>query len=121
MAKREHIDGPCPVGRALEVFGGKWKSQILYCLNTNGKHRFSELQKLIPKVSQKMLTQQLRELESDGLVSRRNFEEATPKVEYSRTKLSLTVIPIFEAITKWEEKHMDEVNDARTKNEKKSQ
>jgi DNA-binding HxlR family transcriptional regulator len=76
MAKRTQYDGPCPIERVINVFGGKWKPAVLYNLELHGTLRFGELRKLIPEVTQRMLTQQLRELERDGLVKREQFTES---------------------------------------------
>src|SRR5262245_11486398 len=72
----------CPVEAAIEVIGGKWKPLILWWLN-QGTHRFAELRRLIPGITEKMLTQQLRELEADGIVHRQVYATVPPKVEYS--------------------------------------
>ena len=75
-------DNECPVVIAITVIGGKWKIPILYNLREKTL-RFGELKKTLPQVTQKMLTQQLRELEKDGLISRKVYAEVPPKVEYS--------------------------------------
>ncbi len=76
----------CGIGPAFEVIGGKWKAVILWELNSHIR-RFGELKRLIPGVSEKMLIQQLRELEQDGLITRKMFNEIPPRVEYSTTPL----------------------------------
>ena len=115
MAKRKQYDGPCPIERVITVFGGKWKSAILYHLQHDGTLRFSVLRKRIPEVSQRMLTQQLRELERDGLVLREQFPEIPVRVEYSATALANSLIPIGKAIEKWGMENMDAVFKARKK------
>ena len=82
----------CTVAVTLEVIGGKWKSLILWHLSFKTL-RFSQLQRRLAKVTQKMLTQQLRELEADGLVHREVFAEVPPRVEYSLTELGRSVVP----------------------------
>lgn len=92
------------VKTTLDVIGGKWKPLIMYLLSQK-THRFSHLQKGIGGVTQKMLTQQLRELESDGLVERRVYPQVPPKVEYSLTSYGRTLLPIFKSMNEWGEKH----------------
>jgi len=95
---------PCPVTTTLSVIGGKWKPIILYTLYEDTK-RFSQIKKLIPAISQKMLTQQLRELEADDIISRKVYPVVPPKVEYSMTDHGRTLIPILDAMVAWGEKH----------------
>jgi DNA-binding HxlR family transcriptional regulator len=95
---------PCPVTTTLSVIGGKWKPIILYTIYRETK-RFSEIKKLIPTISQKMLTQQLRELEADDIILRRVFPVVPPRVEYSLTDYGRTLMPILDAMVAWGEKH----------------
>lgn len=90
----------CTVAVTLEVIGGKWKSLILWHLKSKTL-RFSQLQRRLDKVTQKMLTQQLRDLERDGLVHRQVYAEVPPRVEYSLTDLGRSVIPILDLMCKW--------------------
>lgn len=90
----------CSIALALSIIGGKWKPLILWHLK-NKTLRFSELKRTLAPVTQKMLTQQLRELESDGLVHRHIYTQIPPKVEYSLTEEGRTVLPILEMISKW--------------------
>ncbi|RMG67788.1 MAG: transcriptional regulator [Nitrospirae bacterium] len=94
----------CPVETTLKVIGGRWKVVIIYHL-MEGKKRFSELRRLIPDVTQKMLTQQLRELERDGIVHRKVYPQVPPKVEYSLTPLGKSLKPILEAMHNWGERY----------------
>ena len=93
----------CPMTSVMNVIGGKWKVIILYHLR-DSTLRFGELRKRIPKITQKMLTQQLRELESDGLVSRKVFPEVPPRVEYKSTALSDELRPIIDMLCEWGQK-----------------
>jgi DNA-binding HxlR family transcriptional regulator len=95
---------PCPVTTTLSVIGGKWKPIILHALGKETK-RFGEIRKLIPIISQKMLTQQLRELEADGIIKRKVYPVVPPKVEYSLTAYGRTLEPILEAMKAWGEQH----------------
>lgn len=90
----------CPVEATLELIGGKWKGIILFHL-LEGKLRFSELKRLIPCVTQRMLTKQLRELEADGLVTRTIHAEVPPRVEYEMTKEGRTLKAILHSLKKW--------------------
>ncbi len=78
-------------GAVIAVFATKWKPVLLFHLFDNGTLRHGELRRLLPDISQRILTQQLRELERDGLVTREQFQVVPPKVEYSATKLAWTV------------------------------
>lgn len=90
----------CPVRTTLDVIGGKWKVLILYHLDRETR-RFNELQRLLDGVTQRMLTLQLRELEADGIVSRKVYPQVPPKVEYSLTEFGLTLMPVIEAMHRW--------------------
>lgn len=92
----------CPVEAAVEVIGGKWKGLILYQLRDSAK-RFNELKRLIPGITQRMLTKQLKELETDKIVSRVVFPEVPVKVEYSLTQFGETLTPSLEALQAWGE------------------
>lgn len=90
----------CPVTATLDIIGGKWKVLILYHLNIQTR-RFNELQRLMPAITQRMLTLQLRELESDGIVHREVYPQVPPKVEYSLTEFGLTLMPVIETMHRW--------------------
>ncbi len=92
----------------LEVIGGKWKSLILYHL-AGGIKRFNELRRLIPNVSHKVLTQQLRELERDGLVLRHDYREVPPRVEYELSEYGSGLIGVLDFFCYWGEAHLDRV------------
>ena len=92
----------CPVAIALNVVGGKWKPLILYHL-LQEKKRFGELRRLLPEVTQRILTLQLRELERDGVVNRTVYAEVTPKVEYSLTEFGKSLEPILLQMANWGE------------------
>ncbi|NOX27223.1 MAG: helix-turn-helix transcriptional regulator [Gammaproteobacteria bacterium] len=92
--------GDCPVNTAVNVIGGKWKVIILYHLRGQTL-RFGELKRSIPKITQKMLTQQLRELEKDKLVERHVYAEVPPKVEYTSTDLAEKLNPALDLLCVW--------------------
>lgn len=104
MSKVENPREKCPVEVALEVIDGKWKILILWYLRSE-KKRFNELQKLIFGITQKMLVQKLRELESDGIVHREVYPVVPPKVEYSLTEYGETLKPILKQLYIWGEEH----------------
>lgn len=96
----KHPATKCPAESTLEVIGGRWKILILYQLD-GGPKRFSELKRSLPGVTQKMLTQQLRQMEADGLVRRKVYPQVPPKVEYSLTPRGQSLRPIVDAMCKW--------------------
>ena len=94
----------CPVETTLRVIGGKWKALVLYHLRTDIR-RFNELRRLVPDVTQRMLTQHLRELEADGVVSRTVHPVVPPHVDYALTNLGRTLLPILDAMAEWGAEH----------------
>ena len=90
----------CPAETTIQLIGGRWKVPIVWHL-FSGTLRFSELRRAMPGVTQKMLTQQLRELEADGVVSRKVYPEVPPKVEYSLTDRGRSLKPVVEAMCRW--------------------
>lgn len=101
----------CSIEAAIEVIGGKWKGIILYHLNST--KRFNELQKLMPKITQRMLTKQLRELERDGVILRKVYAEVPPKVEYSLTEFGRTLQPILKELEHWGNKYLQKIVEIR--------
>ncbi len=95
----------CPTEATLAVIGGRWKVPILWNL-LPGVCRFGELSRKLTGVTQKMLTQQLRELETDGLVHRKVYPEVPPRVEYSLTELGKSLQPVIEALSNWGETYL---------------
>ena len=91
----------CAMDITMDYIGGKWKSVVLWYLK-NGTHRFAELKRLIPDITEKMLSIQLRALEKDGLIKRKVYGQKPPvRVEYSLTEFGATLIPALNAIAKW--------------------
>ena len=91
----------CPVDATINMIGGKYKSLILWKLITETTLRFSQLRKEIPTATPKMLTQQLRELEANGLIHRQVFPVVPPKVEYSLTNFGKSIRPVLESMYIW--------------------
>ncbi|MFJ4192446.1 winged helix-turn-helix transcriptional regulator [Pseudomonas sp. NPDC089534] len=98
----------CPVTFTVDVIGGKWKSLILFHL-IGGTRRFNELRRLMPEITQRMLTLQLRELETDRVINRVVYREVPPKVEYSLAPLGETLIPLITAMREWGAAHEETV------------
>lgn len=94
----------CPVKLTADIIGGKWKPLILFYLE-QGPQRFSQLQRLIPSSTKKMLTKHLRELERDDLIHRKVFAQVPPRVEYSLTRHGQSLQPILRLMSAWGEKH----------------
>jgi DNA-binding HxlR family transcriptional regulator len=94
----------CPVKLTADIIGGKWKPLIIFLLEGKTR-RFGELQKLIPGMTKKMLTQHLRELERDEILHRKVYAEVPPKVEYSLTKHGESLKPILKLMSAWGTKH----------------
>jgi DNA-binding HxlR family transcriptional regulator len=94
------VEYECPLALAIEIIGGKWKALVMYHLR-KGSLRTGEIKRRIPNITQKMLTQQLRELERDGLVDRHVYDTVPPKVEYSLTELGETAKPLLNSLCSW--------------------
>ena len=94
----------CPVEATLELIGGKWKGVILYHLMER-TYRFGELKRVMPGVTQRMLTKQLRELETDGIIHRKVYAEVPPKVEYSLTDVGESLRDVMMMMRDWGRKH----------------
>jgi len=90
----------CPVTATLQLIGGRWKTIILYSLS-NGTKRFGEIAVRIPNISRKVLTEQLKELEEDGLILREQFKEIPPRVEYSLSDMGRSLSPVINELEKW--------------------
>ena len=99
----------CPVRNVIARFGNKWALLVILILSENKVVRFSELKKMIPDVSSRMLSSTLRTLEADGLVSRKVYPELPPKVEYSLTETGLSLVPFIVQLTEWAQKHMKSI------------
>lgn len=103
----------CPVETTLTLIGNKWQVLILRDLNLHGTMRFKELQRSIGKISQKMLTSNLRAMEETGIVHREAFAEVPPRVEYSLTELGRTLQPVLDAMRAWGEGYKERLRAGR--------
>lgn len=108
MKNNEGYD-KCPVETSIDALAGKWKILILWYLKDE-KKRFNELQKLLPRATQKMLIQKLRELEDDKLVYREVYPVVPPKVEYSLTSYGQSLKPILKQLYIWGDIHKNRIN-----------
>ncbi|MCP1300954.1 helix-turn-helix transcriptional regulator [Chryseobacterium sp. S0630] len=104
MKKNELMQYSCPLGKAMAALGSKWKPIIVLVIKDR-KLRFGELAVRINVISRKVLTDQLREMETDGLVIREEFKELPPRVEYSLTEKGLALLPILYQLEEWETKY----------------
>ncbi len=95
------LEDNCPMTNALNIMGGKWKLLLLTKIREECPARFGELRRRMRFITQATLTTQLRELERDGIISRKVYAEAPPKVEYKLTELGKTLIPLMDALSEW--------------------
>ena len=100
----------CGLEAVLDIMGGKWKPLILYFVAQDGPTRYGELRRAIRDVSDKVLIQQLKELEADGLVKRTDYREVPPRVDYSLTPLGHSLAQAFVPLCTWGTEHMAEVS-----------
>lgn len=102
---KEFMPGNCPVAFCMNIIGGKWKPSIIHMIRTD-RNRYSVLLKNIKEISKQTLTNQLRELEHDGIIDRVIFPEIPPRVEYSITDYGKTLLPIIDSMYTWGKQHM---------------
>lgn len=105
--KQLHSEYQCSIDLVIDVIGGKWKVLILWNLN-EGVKRFNELKRSMPNITQKMLTQQLRELEEHGLVARKIYQEVPPRVEYSTTDMGKQLQTTLFEMCKWGDEYAEQ-------------
>jgi len=106
------LSAQCPTRQALDLIADKWTTLVIYLL-ARGKQRYGDLHRQVGGISQKMLTQTLRKLERDGLVSRHIYPEVPPRTEYELTKLGHTLIPPMAALCEWAGNHLGELEQSR--------
>lgn len=98
-------ENSCPVTATMKVLGGKWKLILINAIYHTSPARFGELKRSVIGITQSMLTAQLRELEEDGIISRKIYAEIPPRVEYTLTEFGLTLGPIIQSMASWGEKY----------------
>jgi len=91
----------CPFEYALDVISGKWRGLVIFYLGREGVLRYSEIRKILPKITQKMLTQTLRFLEAEGILDRKVYPVVPPKVEYRLTEKGKSLLPILDSLQEW--------------------
>jgi len=112
-SRKETCDGPCPMGKLIELLSGRWAFPVLYqLLQAQGPIRFGQLQRSVGNVTQKELTKTLRAFEERGLVRRKVFAEVPPRVEYRLTSLGASLGEPLCGLARWAESHMKEIQAA---------
>lgn len=112
---RDTLFPDCPIRNVLARVGDKWSLLVLYTLQHRESLRFKQLQRMLPDISQKSLTQTLRILEEDGFVSRKVYAEVPPKVEYSLTERSMSFLPVVNSLIDWAKENMADIISDRTR------
>ncbi|MEU4690128.1 helix-turn-helix domain-containing protein [Actinoplanes sp. NPDC023714] len=113
MRRSSNPELACPVGPVVDIVFSRWTTPILWALNEYGRQRFVELERRLPTITPKVLTQRLRQLERDGLVARTYHAEVPPRVEYEITALGASLGPLFAHLATWADTHLGEVGEAR--------
>ena len=103
----------CPISPVVEVLFSRWTTPILWTLNAHGRQRFGELERVIPTITPKVITQRLRQLERDGLVIRTYHAEVPPRVEYEISALGQNLGELFGTLTAWGTAHLPDIEQAR--------
>ncbi|GAA0738906.1 helix-turn-helix domain-containing protein [Clostridium oceanicum] len=106
MEKRDYTRITCPMELTMHMIAGKWKLVILWHLAVDEVKRYGEIKKSIPNITHKVLSSQLKELEKDDLIIRKEYLQVPPKVEYCLSKKGKTLIPILNDIFKWGQKYL---------------
>ncbi|MGW5610557.1 winged helix-turn-helix transcriptional regulator [Streptomyces sp. NPDC003753] len=103
----------CPIAPVVDIVFSRWTTPILWSLHAHGRQRFVELQRRIDRITPKVLTQRLRQLERDGLIVRTYHPEVPPRVEYEISALGRSLAPLFAHLAQWSAERLDEVEQAR--------
>lgn len=101
------VSNNCPMRRTLELLSGKWRTHVIYELCKRPTCRFGELKKAVPRITNTMLTNTLRDLEELGIVHREQYNGIPPRVEYSLTEKGKALLPVFTELAKWGENHLE--------------
>lgn len=103
----------CPIAPVVDIVFSRWTTPVLWQLHVHGRQRFSDLRDLVGGITAKVLTQRLRQLERDGLVTRTTYPEIPPRVEYEITELGRSLAPVFASLVTWSGAHLEQVVEAR--------
>ncbi|WP_327369061.1 winged helix-turn-helix transcriptional regulator [Streptomyces sp. NBC_01217] len=103
----------CPIAPVVDIVFSRWTTPILWTLNMHGRQRFVELERRIARITPKVLTQRLRQLERDGMVVRTYYPEVPPRVEYEISELGRSLAPLFASLAEWASTNLDKVEVAR--------
>jgi DNA-binding HxlR family transcriptional regulator len=120
-SQRAGAEQACPIGPVVDIVFSRWTTPILWTLNEFGRQRFVELERRIATITPKVLTQRLRQLERDGLVSRTYHPEVPPRVEYEISPLGRSLAPVFAALMKWSVANLSKVDRSRLNFDKANQ
>ena len=112
---KDFVPGNCPVGFTMNIIGGKWKPSIIHMIRTD-RNRYSLLLKNITEISKQTLTNQLRELETDGILERIIYPEIPPRVEYKITPYGSGLLPIIDSMYEWAKNNMPNISVATSEN-----
>lgn len=110
---RPSVVDACPINPVVELMFSRWSTPILWVLKEHGRQRFVELRRRLPDITSKVLTQRLRQLERDGLITRSYHAEIPPRVEYEISEIGRTLGPVFAVLTDWSDAHLASVEAAR--------
>jgi len=108
-----HPEQACPIGPVVDIVFSRWTTPVLWALNEFGRQRFVELERRIGTITPKVLTQRLRQLERDGLVTRTYYPEVPPRVEYEISELGCSLAPLFATLARWAGENLPRVEAAR--------
>ncbi|WP_316839833.1 helix-turn-helix domain-containing protein [Pedobacter gandavensis] len=103
--KDDYSTNNCAVTNALKIMGGKWKMLLIKIIADDCVSRFGELKRKMDDIAQTTLTIQLRELERDGIIYRKAYAESPPRVEYKLTEIGITLLPVIQVLTDWNDKY----------------
>ncbi|GAA0232413.1 helix-turn-helix domain-containing protein [Cryptosporangium japonicum] len=113
MIETDDPELACPIAPAVDLVFSRWTTPILWALHTYGRQRFVQLERRLSSITPKVLTQRLRQLERDGLVTRTYHPEVPPRVEYEITPLGQSLAPLFAGLADWADENLPKVHEAR--------